>query len=119
VQVHLPRRYTPALSEVLTAIEKVGLWVTDMEVRGCITPRPCATGASALANRERTGQLAATTIASSMGVLPRGLRDLFPVQRTRWSSSSSSPRSRTSPLTRDHMLDAEKGIKVTRSMAAE
>src|SRR5262249_47702750 len=27
-----PGGYTPALSEVLTAIEKVGLWVTDMEI---------------------------------------------------------------------------------------
>ena len=27
-----PGGYTPALSEVLTAIEKVGLWVTDVEI---------------------------------------------------------------------------------------
>jgi cyclopropane fatty-acyl-phospholipid synthase-like methyltransferase len=27
-----PGGYTPALSEVMTAIEKVGLWVTDIEI---------------------------------------------------------------------------------------
>jgi len=31
-QVHSSGGYTPALSEVLTAIEKAGLWVTDIEV---------------------------------------------------------------------------------------
>jgi cyclopropane-fatty-acyl-phospholipid synthase len=32
LQVHLSGGYSPALSEVLAAVEKPGLWVTDLEI---------------------------------------------------------------------------------------
>ena len=31
-QVHLPGAYAPALSEVVPAIERAGLWITDIEI---------------------------------------------------------------------------------------
>ena len=36
-----PGGYIPALSEILPAIERAGLWVTDVEILRCTTPTRC------------------------------------------------------------------------------
>ena len=117
-----PGGYTPALSEVLTAIEKVGLWVTDMEI---LRLHYAATlrhwRQRFLANRERIKQVAGYDdrfcrmwefYLAACEISFRYMSQMvFQLQITRKQDAV--------PLTRDYMLDAEKGIKVTRSMAAE
>jgi hypothetical protein len=54
-----PGGYTPALSEVLTAIEKVGLWVTDVEILRLHYAKTLRHWRQRfLANRERIKQVA-------------------------------------------------------------
>ena len=61
-----PGGYTPALSEVLTAIEKVGLWVTDIEILRLHYAETLRHWRQRfLANRERIKQSPATTSASA------------------------------------------------------
>ena len=48
-----PGGYVPALSEVFTATERIGLWVADMEVLRCITTTRSGTGGRALLNGAR------------------------------------------------------------------
>ena len=77
-----PGGYTPALSEVMAAIEKVGLWVTDVEIlrlhyaetlRHWRQPLPRQSRADQAAGRLRRALL------PHVGVLSRRLRDLVPV----------------------------------------
>ena len=61
-----PGGYTPAMSEVLTAIEKVGLWVTDIEVLRLHYAETLRHGASASSpTASRSSRWRATTIASA------------------------------------------------------
>jgi cyclopropane-fatty-acyl-phospholipid synthase len=117
-----PGGYTPALSEVLTAIEKVGLWVTDMEILRLHYAETLRHWRQRfLANRERIKQLAGYDdrfcrmwefYLAACEVAFRYMNQMvFQLQLAKKQDAV--------PLTRDYMLDAEKGITVTRSMAAE
>ena len=117
-----PGGYSPALSEVMSAIEKAGLWVTDMEIlRLHYAETLRHWRLRFLANRDRIKQLAGYDdrfcrmwefYLAGCEVSFRYMNQMvFQLQLTRKQDAV--------PLTRDYMLDAEKGIKVTRSMAAE
>jgi cyclopropane-fatty-acyl-phospholipid synthase len=117
-----PGGYTPALSEVLSAIEKVGLWVTDMEILRLHYAETLRHWRQRfLANRERIKQLAGYDdrfcrmwefYLAACEVAFRYMNQMvFQLQIAKTQDAV--------PLTRDYMLDAEKGITVTRSMAAE
>ena len=117
-----PGGYTPALSEVLTAIEKVGLWVTDMEILRLHYAETLRHWRQRfLANRERIKQVAGYDerfcrmwefYLAACEVAFRYMNQMvFQLQLAKKQDAV--------PLTRDYMLDAEKGITVTRSMAAE
>jgi cyclopropane-fatty-acyl-phospholipid synthase len=117
-----PGGYTPALSEVLAAIEKVGLWVTDVEILRLHYAETLRHWRQRfLANRERIKQLAGYDdrfcrmwefYLAACEISFRYMNQMvFQLQITRKQDAT--------PLTRDYMLDAEKGTKVTRSMAAE
>ena len=40
IRIFFPGGYVPALSEMTPGIERAGLYVTDIEVYGCITLKP-------------------------------------------------------------------------------
>ena len=118
-----PGGYTPALSEVLTAIEKVGdLWVTDIEVLRLHYAETLRQWRERfIANRERIKQMAGYDerfcrmwdfYLAGCEVAFRHLNQMvFQIQITR--------RQDAVPLTRDYIIDAERGAAVARSMAAE
>jgi len=117
-----PGGYTPALSEVLTAIEKVGLWVTDMEILRLHYAETLRHWRQRfLANRERIKQVAEYDdrfcrmwefYLAACEISFRYMNQMvFQLQLAR--------RQDAVPHTRDYMLDAEKGVTVKRSMAAE
>jgi cyclopropane-fatty-acyl-phospholipid synthase len=118
-----PGGYTPALSEVLRAIEKAGgLWVTDIEVLRLHYAETLRQWRERfLANRERIKQTAGYDerfcrmwdfYLAGCEVAFRHLNQMvFQIQITR--------RQDAVPLTRDYMIDAERGAAVPQSMAAE
>jgi cyclopropane-fatty-acyl-phospholipid synthase len=116
-----PGGYTPALSEVLTAIEKVGLWVTDVEILRLHYAKTLRHWRHRfLANRERIKQVAGYDdrfcrmwefYLAGCEIAFRYMNQMvFQIQLTR--------RVDTVPLTRDYAFDAERGIAVSRSMGA-
>ena len=117
-----PGGYTPALSEVLTAIEKVGLWVTDIEVLRLHYAGTLRQWRSRFnANRERIKQMAGYDerfcrmwefYLAGCEVAFRYMNQMvFQIQIARQQDAV--------PLTRDYMVDAEREAAVARSMAAE
>ena len=117
-----PGGYTPALSEVLAAIEKVGLWVTDIEVLRLHYAETLRHWRDRFqANREHIKELAGYDerfcrmwefYLAGCEVSFRYMNQMvFQIQLARKQDSV--------PLTRDYMVDAEKGIAATRSMAAD
>ncbi|CAN5788526.1 cyclopropane-fatty-acyl-phospholipid synthase family protein [soil metagenome] len=117
-----PVGYSPALSEVLAAIEKAGLWVTDIEVLRLHYAETLRHWRQRFhANRERIRRVAGYDerfcrmwefYLAACEVSFRYLNQMvFQIQLAR--------RQDAVPLTRDYMFDAENGIKVGRSMAAE
>jgi cyclopropane-fatty-acyl-phospholipid synthase len=117
-----PGGYTPAMSEVLTAIEKVGLWVTDIEVLRLHYAETLRHWRQRfLANREKIKQMAGYDdrfcrmwdfYLAGCEVAFRYMNQMvFQIQITR--------RQDAVPLTRDYLTDAENAISVPSSMAAE
>ena len=117
-----PGGYTPALSEVLTAIEKVGLWVTDMEILRLHYAETLRHWRQRfLANRERIKQTAGYDdrfcrmwefYLASCEVAFRYMNQMvFQLQIARKQDAV--------PRTRDYLIDAESGATTSRSMAAE
>ena len=117
-----PGGYTPALSEVMAAIEKVGLWVTDIEIlRLHYAETLRHWRLRFLSNRERIKQLAGYDdrfcrmwefYLAGCEIAFRYMNQMvFQIQLTR--------RQNAVPLTRDYIFDAERGVPVARSMAAE
>jgi len=117
-----PGGYTPALSEVLAAIEKVGLWVTDMEILRLHYAETLRHWRQRfLANRDRIKQVAGYDdrfcrmwefyLAGSEVSFRYMNQMVFQMQLARKQDAV--------PPTRDYILDAEKGVTVRRSMAAE
>jgi cyclopropane-fatty-acyl-phospholipid synthase len=117
-----PGGYTPALSEVLSAIEKVGLWVTDMEILRLHYAETLRHWRQRfLANRERIKQTAGYDdrfcrmwefyLASCEVAFHYMNQMVFQLQIARKQDAV--------PLTRDYLIDAESGATTSRSMAAE
>lgn len=117
-----PGGYTPAMSEVLTAIEKVGLWVTDIEVLRLHYAETLRHWRQRfLANRERIKQLAGydDRFCRMWEFYLAGCEVSFRYMNQMVFQMQIARRQDAVPLTRNYMVDAENGIKVTRSMAAE
>jgi cyclopropane-fatty-acyl-phospholipid synthase len=117
-----PGGYTPALSEVLAAIEKVGLWVTDIEVLRLHYAETLRHWRQRfLANRERIKQVAGydERFCRMWEFYLAGCEISFRYMNQMVFQIQLARKQDAVPLTRDYMLDAEKGIRVTRSMAAE
>ena len=117
-----PGGYTPAMSEVLAAIEKVGLWVTDIEVLRLHYAGTLRHWRQRfLANRERIKQVAGYDerfcrmwefYLAGCEVAFRYMNQMvFQIQLTRKQDAV--------PLTRDYIGEVEKDIKVSPSIAAE
>ena len=117
-----PGGYTPALSEVLAAIEKAGLWVTDIEVLRLHYAETLRLWRERfLANREQIKNLAGYDdrfcrmwefYLAGCEVAFRYMNQMvFQIQITR--------RQDAVPLTRDYMASGERLKNVAGSMAAE
>jgi cyclopropane-fatty-acyl-phospholipid synthase len=117
-----PGGYTPALSEVLTAIEKVGLWVTDIEILRLHYAETLRHWRQRfMANRDKVKAMAGYDdrfcrmwefYLAGCEVAFRHLNQMvFQIQIARKQDAV--------PLVRDYLVDAERGGNVTRSMAAE
>ncbi|WP_421997975.1 class I SAM-dependent methyltransferase [Reyranella sp.] len=117
-----PGGYTPALSEVLAAIEKVGLWVTDIEVLRLHYAETLRHWRERfLANRDRIKQMAGydDRFCRMWEFYLAGCEISFRYMNQMVFQIQLARRQDAVPFTRDYMLDAEKGIATARSMAAE
>jgi cyclopropane-fatty-acyl-phospholipid synthase len=117
-----PGGYTPALSEVMTAIEKVGLWVTDIEIlRLHYAETLRHWRARFLANRERIKSLAGydDRFCRMWEFYLAGCEISFRYMNQMVFQIQLARRQDAVPLTRDYVFDAERGVPVARSMAAE
>ena len=117
-----PGGYTPALSEVLAAIEKVGLYVTDIEILRLHYAETLRHWRRRfMANRDKVKQLAGYDdrfcrmwefYLGSCEIAFRYMNQfVFQIQVARHQEAA--------PLVRDYMTDNEKGAVGGRSMAAE
>ena len=117
-----PGGYTPALSEVLTAIEKVGLWVTDIEVLRLHYARTLRHWRGRFnANRERIKQMAGydERFCRMWEFYLAGCEVAFRYMNQMVFQIQIARRVDAVPLTRNYMVDAEREAAVARSMAAE
>jgi len=117
-----PGGYTPALSEVMTAIEKVGLWVTDIEILRLHYAETLRHWRQRfLANRERIKQMAGydDRFCRMWEFYLAGCESAFRYMNQMVFQIQIARRQDAVPLTRDYMVDAERGVAVARSMAAE
>ena len=114
-----PGGYTPALSEVLAAVERVGLWVTDIEILRLHYAKTMAEWRRRfLANRDEVRKLYDERFCrmwefylTSCELAFRYLRQMvFQMQFTR--------RSDATPLTRDYMLDWERAQATQGNLSA-
>jgi cyclopropane-fatty-acyl-phospholipid synthase len=117
-----PGGYTPALSEVLAAIEKVGLYVTDIEIlrlHYAQTLRHWRT--RFLANRDKVKQLAGydDRFCRMWEFYLAGCEVAFRYMNQMVFQIQIARRVQSAPLVRDYMLDTERGAIAARSMAAE
>jgi len=117
-----PGGYTPALSEVLTAIEKVGLWVTDVEILRLHYAETLRHWRRRfLDNRERIKQVAGydDRFCRMWEFYLAGCEIAFRYMNQMVFQIQLARRQDAVPLTRDYIVDAERGVAVARSMAAE
>ncbi len=117
-----PGGYTPALSEVLSAIEKVGLWTTDIEVLRLHYAETLRHWRQRfLANRETIKQTAGydERFCRMWEFYLAGCEVAFRYMNQMVFQIQIARRQDAVPLTRDYMADAAGGARVTRSMAAE
>jgi cyclopropane-fatty-acyl-phospholipid synthase len=117
-----PGGYTPALSEVLTAIEKVGLWVTDIEILRLHYAETLRHWRSRfLANREQIKRMAGydDRFCRMWEFYLAGCEIAFRYMNQMVFQIQLARRLDAVPLTRDYVVDAENGIAIGRSMAAE
>jgi len=122
-----PGGYTPALSEVMTAIEKVGLWVTDVEILRLHYAETLRHWRSRfLANRERIKQMAGydDRFCRMWEFYLAGCEVAFRYMNQMVFQIQIARKQDAVPLTRDYVNEAENGKvtsgpRATRSMAAE
>ncbi|MBM3650089.1 MAG: class I SAM-dependent methyltransferase [Alphaproteobacteria bacterium] len=117
-----PGGYTPALSEVLSAIEQVGLWVTDMEVLRLHYAETLRHWRRRfLANREHLKQTAGydDRFCRMWEFYLAGCEISFRYMNQMVFQLQIARRQDAVPLTRDYIVDTERGLRVSRSIAAE
>ncbi len=107
-----PGGYTPALSEIVQSVERVGLWITDIEVLRLHYAETLRLWRERfLANRERAKAALRRAVLPDVGVLSRRLRDRLPLSWDRSYSKSKSPSASIPfPSTRDYMIEAERAL---------
>jgi cyclopropane-fatty-acyl-phospholipid synthase len=116
-----PGGYTPALSEVLAAVEKVGLWVTDIEILRLHYAKTLRLWRQRfLANREQIKQLAGydDRFCRMWEFYLAGCEVAFRYMNQMVFQMQIARRQDAAPLTRDYMIDNERSAQ-TRSIAAE
>jgi cyclopropane-fatty-acyl-phospholipid synthase len=117
-----PGGYTPALSEVLSAIEKVGLWVTDVEILRLHYVETLRHWRQRfLSNRESIKQMAGydERFCRMWEFYLAGCEVAFRYMNQMVFQIQIARKQDAVPLTRDYLIDAESGAGATRSMAAE
>ena len=117
-----PGGYTPALSEVLAAIEKVGLYVTDIEIlRMHYAETLRHWRLRFLANRDKVKALAGydDRFCRMWEFYLAGCEVAFRYMNQMVFQIQVARRQDAAPFARDYMVDAERGVAGSRSMAAE
>ena len=117
-----PGGYTPAMSEVLSAIENVGLWVTDIEVLRLHYAETLRQWRQRfLANREQIKQMAGydDRFCRMWDFYLAGCEVAFRYMNQMVFQIQIARRQDAVPLTRDYMIDAENAVSAPSSMAAE
>jgi cyclopropane-fatty-acyl-phospholipid synthase len=117
-----PGGYTPALSEVLAAIEKVGLWVTDVEVLRLHYAETLRHWRRRfLANRETIKQTAGydERFCRMWEFYLAGCEVAFRYMNQMVFQIQIARRQDAVPPTRDYMVETGRGVTGARSMAAE
>jgi cyclopropane-fatty-acyl-phospholipid synthase len=117
-----PGGYSPAMSEVLAAIEKVGLWVTDIEVLRLHYAGTLRHWRHRfLANREKIKQMAGydDRFCRMWEFYLAGCEVAFRYMHQMVFQIQLARRQDAVPLTRDYLIDAENSIAAPRSIAAE
>lgn len=117
-----PGGYTPALSEVMSAIEKVGLYVTDIEILRMHYAETLRHWRHRfLANRDKVKALAGydDRFCRMWEFYLAGCEIAFRYMNQMVFQIQIARRPEAAPITRDYMVDAENGVATTRSMAAE
>ncbi|WP_422013151.1 class I SAM-dependent methyltransferase [Reyranella sp.] len=117
-----PGGYTPALSEVLAAIEKAGLWVTDIEVLRLHYAETLRHWRQRfLANRERIKEIAGydDRFCRMWEFYLAGCEVAFRYMQQMVFQIQISRRQDAVPLVRDYMVTEERLKNVAGSMAAE
>jgi cyclopropane-fatty-acyl-phospholipid synthase len=117
-----PGGYTPAMSEVLTAIEKVGLWVTDIEVLRLHYAETLRLWRQRfLANREQIKQMAGydDRFCRMWDFYLAGCEVAFRYMNQMVMQIQIARRQDAVPATRDYMVEAENDVSAPRSIAAE
>ena len=114
-----PGGYTPAMSEVLSAIEKVGLWVTDIEVlrmHYALTLKHWRERFTA--NRDRAKALYDERFCRMWEFYLAGCEISFRYMRQFVFQMQITRRQDAVPLTRDYMVEAEQALRAG-NLAAE
>ena len=117
-----PGGYSPALSEVLAAVEKAGLWVTDIEVLRLHYAHTLRHWRQRFrANREKIMEMAGydERFCRMWEFYLAGCEISFRYMNQMVFQIQIARRQDAVPLTRDYMVDAERGVGSNRSMAAE
>jgi cyclopropane-fatty-acyl-phospholipid synthase len=117
-----PGGYTPALSEVLSAIEKVGLWVTDIEILRLHYAETLRHWRERfLSNREHIKQMAGydDRFCRMWEFYLAGCEVAFRYMNQMVFQVQIARKQDAVPFTRDYLGDAESGALASRSMAAE
>ena len=117
-----PGGYSPALSEVLSAIERVGLWVTDIEILRLHYAETLRHWRERfLANRDRIKHLAGydDRFCRMWEFYLAGCEVAFRYMNQMVFQIQVARRQDAAPFARDYMVDAERGVAGSRSMAAE
>jgi cyclopropane-fatty-acyl-phospholipid synthase len=117
-----PGGYTPALSEVLAAIEKVGLWVTDIEILRLHYAETIRHWRQRFqANREKVKQTAGydERFCRMWEFYLAGCEVSFRYMNQMVFQIQIAKHQNAVPLTRDYMVEVERGAEAAPSMAAE
>ncbi len=117
-----PGGYTPALSEVLAAIEKVGLYVTDIEILRVHYAETLRHWRERfLSNLDKVRQIEGydDRFCRMWEFYLAGCEVAFRYMNQMVFQIQVARRQDAVPLSRDYIFDAERGVAPARSMAAE